>query len=131
MNANDLRHLVENVPVYVNGVPYAESHYLGHEVIIFCCSEGEIFIRTGEYIGVNSYSPAVSVGHVLDVLRETDEREIILKFKARPTFDAGEECILFRAITELVDVTGLYRSLAVHRITVDDDTLKIEVEVSV
>ena len=77
MNANDLRHLVENVPVYVNGVPYAESHYLGHEVIIFCCSEGEIFIRTGEYIGVNSYSPAVSVGHVLDVLRETDEREII------------------------------------------------------
>lgn len=131
MNANDLRRLAENATVYINGVPYVESIYLGHEAIKFSCCKGDIFIRTGEYIGLDSYSPAVSVGQVLDVLRETTEYEIMLKFTARPTFDAGEEYRLFTAINELVNVTGLYRSLAVDRITADGDTLKIEVEMSV
>ena len=125
MIALDLQRLVTGAPVYVNGVPFTDSHCLYYEVRKLSLIGGCLHIRTGKYPDEQLTTPAISVGHVLDALSESTEYILRLKFESRTPLS------LCPAITELADVMGLYRSFAVHRITVDGDALKIEVEVSV
>lgn len=127
MFASNFYHLVENNTVYVNGIRYKESRCCGEKIYKISCDKECLYICTEK--DPNPYDPisAISVGDVLAVLNKSTPVEHRWKFDILSSEHPHKVMNIVTDLEKVAEMTGLYKSFAVHSLAVDGDTLIIEV----